>query len=415
MMAKVRARFSAWFFRHFFHLLLITSSLAMWLVPQWLLVSLGGPSFPWWMHAIGCAAIYSFHRRVVRRRRVPNAWLRRYSAVAFVSLLCAGFLIASAAIFGLATAATALATADGAALVASAARLWGVGGVAVLASAMLFGYTFGQRQLEVSRHEIGIDGWSGRLRLLQLSDIHIGQNLEIDELSAFVERANRENPDLICLTGDIVDGPHADVDRFFPHLARLRARFGVIAVLGNHDFYAGADRVADALQRHGMTVLRDRALTLDADGRSLHVIGLDDRGVDWARGKQRDAVLTSLLDEAPRDLPTLLLVHRPDVFRQAAEWGVDLTLSGHTHGGQLAVPWFGGRRRNFAEIVTVFDRGHFCIGDAQLYVNCGLGVTGQRIRLFTPREISVFDLRPRGALEPAAETAVPLRARPETA
>ena len=71
-----------------------------------------------------------------------------------------------------------------------------------------------------------------------------------------------------------------------------------------------------------------------------------------------------------------------------------LTLSGHTHGGQLAGPWFGGRRRNLAEFVTAFDRGLYRRGDAHLYVNCGLGVTGQRIRLFTPREITVAELTP---------------------
>jgi predicted MPP superfamily phosphohydrolase len=89
----------------------------------------------------------------------------------------------------------------------------------------------------------------------------------------------------------------------------------------------------------------------------------------------------------------LLLTHRPDVFGQAAEAGVALTLSGHTHGGQLGIPWRG-RHRNLAEFVTVFSRGLYRRGMAHLYVNAGLGVTGQRIRLFTPREISVFDLLP---------------------
>ncbi len=91
-------------------------------------------------------------------------------------------------------------------------------------------------------------------------------------------------------------------------------------------------------------------------------------------------------------MPILLLAHRPDIFPQAAAAGVALTLSGHTHGGQLALPWFDGRRRNLAAFITRFDRGLYRDRDSYLYVNCGLGVTGQRIRLFTPREITVFEL-----------------------
>ena len=139
-------------------------------------------------------------------------------------------------------------------------------------------------------------------------------------------------------------------------------------------------------------VLRDDAVTLDLDGAPLHVIGLDDRGRDWARGIRFDARLAALLGQAPAGVPILLLSHRPDVFPQAAAAGVALTLSGHTHGGQLALPWPGGRRRNLAEFVTAFTRGWYDAGGARRYVNSGLGVTGQRIRLFTPREISVFEL-----------------------
>ncbi len=385
--------FRAWFFRHFFHLLLISSSAAMWVVPAWMAYMVVGVAIPPLGHLLGVVAVYLLNRTLVRGPRLASgAWLRRYSALAFVLLLCSLFLLASSSIFGAVRVLADFSGPEAASIVASAYRWWGMSGIALLSCAMLFGYTGGQRQIDINRLRIPLPRWTGDFRILQLSDIHVGQNLSYEQLEGFVALANRESPDLICLTGDIADGPKADLDRFFPVLGRLQARFGVIAILGNHDHYAGADAVEAALERNGILVLRDRSVTLDIDGEKLHVVGLDDRGLDWARGMQDDGILRRLLEDAPRGVASLLLVHRPDIFRQAASEGVDLTLSGHTHGGQLAVPWFGGRRRNLAEFVTRFDRGLFRIDGASLYVNCGLGVTGQRIRLFTPREISVFDL-----------------------
>ena len=392
----------ALFFRKFFHLLLIASSVAMWVVPAWIATVVGGVAIPAAGHFVAVAVVYSFNRALVRGPlRGAGDWLRRYSAVAFVLLLCSVFLVASVSVFGALGFVVGLASTDAGSAVAGASRLWGLSGIVLVSGAMLFGYTGGQRQLGVNRLDVPVRGWTGELRILQLSDIHVGTNLSFEQLEGFVERANRETPDLVCLTGDIADGPHADLETFFPLLGRLRARLGVVAVLGNHDHYAGADRVEAALEANGITVLRDRAMTLDLDGERLHVIGLDDRGLDWARGMPNDGVLARLLEESPERVPQLLLVHRPDVFRHAAESGVALTLSGHTHGGQIALPWFGGRRRNLAEFITPFDRGFFDLDGARLYVNCGLGVTAQRIRLFTPREISVFELRAAGVADVA--------------
>jgi predicted MPP superfamily phosphohydrolase len=241
--------------------------------------------------------------------------------------------------------------------------------------------------------QIPVVGLARPLRVAQISDIHVGQNLSRVQLERFVAAVNATEADLICITGDIADSPLADMAAFFPILAQLEAAHGVMAILGNHDHYAGADRVEEALRRWTpFTVLRDDAVTLPVAGARLHVVGLDDRGRDWARGVVADARLEALLEAAPADAPVLLLVHRPDIFAQAATAGVALTLCGHTHGGQLAIPWRGGRRRNLAEFITAFDRGLYRQGVAHLYVNAGLGVTGQRIRLFTPREISVFEL-----------------------
>jgi predicted MPP superfamily phosphohydrolase len=261
---------------------------------------------------------------------------------------------------------------------------------------MWYGYVFGQRELRVTELALPFGGHAtgGGPRIAHISDIHVGQNLSLEQLVGFVDRVNALEVDLICVTGDIADSASADFETFFPVLGRLRARSGVVAILGNHDHYAGAERVVAALRRWtDFRVMRDEAVTLDVSGVPVHVIGLDDRGRDWARGLESCARLAELVEQAPPRIPILLLSHRPDLFPQAAAAGVALTLSGHTHGGQLAVPWFGGRRRNLAEFITPFHRGLYERGASYLYVNSGLGVTGQRIRLFTPREIGVFELR----------------------
>jgi hypothetical protein len=402
--SRMHAAAARVFFRSFFFLLILAVSAAQWAVFAWW-VSLGvGVSLPWWAHGLGVGGLYVGNRVLTRTRtRQRGAVFRWYTATAFVSLFCSAFLLATAALFvvlegALGVLSVQALTIDGQAMLGAGldgAFRWVASlGMAVIALAMGYGYALGQHELRITRIALPMPGVrpGPPLRIAQISDIHVGQNLSAAQLRGFVERVNATAPDLICITGDIADSPLADYPTFFPILAELQARFGVCAILGNHDHYADAASVTAALQRWTpFRVLRDSAVTLDLDGTRLHVIGLDDRGRDWARGVQSDGRLGELLEEAPADTPLLLLCHRPDIFHQAAAARVSLTLSGHTHGGQLAVPWFG-RRRNLAEFVTAFDRGLYRRGDSHLYVNCGLGVTGQRIRLFTPREISVFEL-----------------------
>ena len=405
-LGRIRGSITRRFFGSFFFLLLLAVSAAQWTVIAWILAVAIQVSLPWPLHAAAVLGIYATNRRLTGGRipRRGAAAFRAYAGTAFVSLFCAVFLalawvafatvdgvlgVLSAQAFG---AAGQLAVQAG---VGNAFRWTGSIGMGAIALLMAYGYAVGQHELRVTRQRIPVPGLGRALRVAQISDIHIGQNLSRLQLERFVSEVNATDADLVCITGDIADSPHADLAAFFPVLGRLRARHGVCAILGNHDHGAGADQVVAALQRWtDFRVLRDTAETIDCGGTPLHVIGLDDRGPDWARGVRSDPCLTDLLAAAPPDVPVLLLAHRPDIFAQAAEAGVPLTLSGHTHGGQLALPWFGGRRRNLAEFVTAFNRGLYRRDAAHLYVNCGLGVTGQRIRLFTPREITVAELTP---------------------
>lgn len=403
---RPRAGLARLFYRYFFLLLLVVASAAQWAVVAWGLHVATGLALPWWGQALAVAALYAFNRWItaLRPRHASGPAFRAYTATAFISLFCATFLLAVAALWGLTSTLLGALSAQALTVGAQSSLVAGIDGtfhwVATLGMVMIaltmgYGYAVGQHQLHVTRTTLPMRGLGRPLRIAQISDIHVGQNLTMRQLRGFVDQVNRLDADLICVTGDIADSPSADYARFFPLLGELRARYGVCAILGNHDHYAGADRVVDELQRWTpFQVLRDEAITLDVDGAALHVIGLDDRGRDWARGVLSDARLAELLEAAPGATPVLLLAHRPDVFHQAAAAGVGLTLSGHTHGGQLALPWFGGRRRNLAEFITAFDRGLYAAQGVHLYVNCGLGVTGQRIRLFTPREISLFELEP---------------------
>jgi predicted MPP superfamily phosphohydrolase len=405
-----RGRLTAFYFRKFFSLLMVLVSIAEWACVAWVLAfGFGFASAPW-AHLLGVVGIYTLNGFIVRLRsarlrRGPGLALRVYTAAAFTSLFCFAFMLASGIVWvGMRTV---VGTLSAQALTQAGQTAIGDGldgtfqwlvslGMLSIGLTMGYGYVFGHRELSVNVIRLPLtNGWPRGIpfRIAQISDIHVGQNLGRRQLSAYVERVNAANPDLICITGDITDSPHADVEALFPVLGRLKARYGVVAILGNHDHYAGADRVVEQLRRWtAFRVLRDEAVTVEAGEARLHVIGLDDRGRDWARGVRSDARLTELIADAPPAIPVLLLAHRPDLFDQAAAAGVVLTLSGHTHGGQLALPWFGGQRRNLAQFVTRYDRGLYRRGSSSLYVNCGLGVTAQRIRLFTPREISIFDI-----------------------
>ncbi len=409
IVVTVRVWVARLFFRNFFHLLFLTIACAQWTCAAWLVGALSDVALPIWVHAPGVAALYTFNRGLTARRRsgrvyAPRMALRLYAATAFISLFCFLFLVVSAAIWvvgsgivGALSAAPFPVTIDPA-FDAHAGGLFrwfvstGMGAITLL---FVYGYAIGQRQLRVTRIRLALPGVfpSTPLRIAQVSDIHVGQNLTVDKLRRFVGQVNAVDADLICLTGDVADSPLAAYAEFFPVLGELRARHGVCAILGNHDHYAGADRVVDELKRWtSFRVLRDQAVTLQLGDIALHVIGLDDRGRDWARGVASDARLAQLVAQAPAGTPILVLSHRPDIFPQAVAAGVALTLSGHTHGGQLALPWFGGVRRNLAEFVTAFSRGLFERNGCYLYVNSGLGVTGQPIRLFTPREITVIEV-----------------------
>ncbi|MDH3687360.1 MAG: metallophosphoesterase [Myxococcales bacterium] len=268
--------------------------------------------------------------------------------------------------------------------------------VGSIAAMLLWGFTVGQSQLDHTHLHVPLpdlaDEHAG-LRILQLSDLHIGNGMEGERLSRLIEHVNEREPDLIALTGDLFDFDPSFVEDGCRRLGELRARLGVFAVLGNHDVYTGTEVVADGFARHAPSVrlLRGDVVRLETDA-PLYIAGLDDPSGVWTARGLEIPELTALAENVPTDGNTVLLVHRPELFPQAARLGFPLVLAGHTHGGQLALPLAGGRH-NMARLITRFARGLYTEAGSLLYVNRGVGVAGPAVRVNCPREVATLELQ----------------------
>lgn len=278
------------------------------------------------------------------------------------------------------------------------AALVGGGGIAMMLGfgPILWGFLVGQRRVQVEGVSIEIadlpEALAG-LRVAHLTDLHIGMQLRSERLRRFVERVNSLEPDLIVITGDIFDYDPALIEEGCRELDKLSARFGVLAILGNHDVYTGPDKVAEGIR--GLTsiqLLRDEWTLLEIHGETLYVVGLDDPGRGWRNLDSRSDALERMVAELPQVPARLLLAHRPSYFAHAVELGLPLMLAGHTHGGQITLP---GRAAhwNVSRMVSRWTRGLFRSGQSQIYVNRGLGIVGPPVRLNCPREIALLTLQ----------------------
>jgi predicted MPP superfamily phosphohydrolase len=262
-------------------------------------------------------------------------------------------------------------------------RMAGAAAFAASGGALAWGALRGRYEWAIEEVPIRLHGLPRALdgfTIVQVSDLHVGTFVGERELRLGLGLIGRLRPDLVVITGDIVD-----VDaRFVPLAARqlgaLTARFGTVAIPGNHDYYTGVNAVCGGLGRAGIDVLRNRGKVIaPADG-GFALLGVDDLSAGHRGGTGPD------LDRAraalPRDLPTVLLAHQPRFAPMAAASGIDLQLSGHTHGGQI--------NPGFRPIDLFFQyvAGRYDVGAMQLYVNRGFGTAGPPARLGAPPEIT---------------------------
>ncbi len=242
-------------------------------------------------------------------------------------------------------------------------------------------------RFQIDRQDIVIaglpDGFHG-FTIAQLSDIHHSPYLSLERLEEAVAETNALRPDVIVLTGDYVTHTTRYVEPCAECLGRLRARFGVFAVLGNHDVWVGASAVTQAFERNGIPVLNNANLPLYIGGRMIYLCGLGDTTT-------RNHDLVAALKGTRRRDTRILLSHNPNIIKEASLAECDLVLSGHTHGGQVKLPVIGAPI-SYNRHGKQYTRGWAQMKKTQIYVNRGLGTIFLPIRYQCPPEISLLRL-----------------------
>ncbi|HET6413803.1 MAG TPA: metallophosphoesterase [Anaeromyxobacter sp.] len=224
------------------------------------------------------------------------------------------------------------------------------------------------------------------LTIAQITDLHVGPTLRDREVRRVVEQTNALRPDLVAITGDLVDGSVAELGQAVSELALLRARYGVVFVTGNHEYYSGVGPWLAELRRLGIRVLENERVRLGDAGASLDLAGVDDwRAASSGPGGYGAALGRALSGRDP-DRSLVLLQHQPRGVDEAVRAGVELQLSGHTHGGQifpfsllvgLVYPYVAGLYRHREETLA-----------GQIFVSRGTGFWGPPMRLGSPPEIA---------------------------
>ena len=283
---------------------------------------------------------------------------------------------------------------------------------------VMYGYAAERLRYEVRRVEIPLTGLPPELdgiEIVQISDIHLSSYMSRGSVRRAVDMANDVGADLAVVTGDLVTGVHDSVYDCVDEVRRLHAPLGVYGCNGNHEIYARAEDLAERLyQQAGMKMLRRENAIINYRGAQLNLIGVDYQRERMPSGRKVQ-MLANVAPLIRRDMPNILLSHNPNSFNRAAELGIELTLAGHTHGGQVQVEildvslsparfitdYIAGlyhrpllmpdQPKRLGETIKLMPNAPK--GLAALYVNRGLGTVGAPVRLGAPPEITHIVLR----------------------
>ncbi len=281
-------------------------------------------------------------------------------------------------------------------------------------AAGVYGFGFERLRFGVHRIDLPIANLPAALdgmTIAQLSDIHASNYMPAPEIRRAVDMANDLGADVTMVTGDFITGAGDPLEECIAELSRLHAPIGVWGCNGNHEIYAHVEaEAAELFERYGMRLLRQQNATLNWHGQPINLIGVDYQTAEDAIGRPR-VYLTEIESLVRRDMPNILLSHNPNTFRRSAELGIELMLTGHTHGGQVRVEILH-QNLSPARFMTPYIAGLYSrpLGapstvsdddppsdpkkpEAVLYVNRGLGTIGIPVRLGVPPEITLHTLR----------------------
>ncbi|MBA2733916.1 MAG: metallophosphoesterase [Acidobacteria bacterium] len=248
-------------------------------------------------------------------------------------------------------------------------------------------------RLVVKEEAIELANWPssfGNLKIAVLSDLHVGSPfIDAEKVHYIVSQVNQAQPDLIVLLGDfmiqgVVGGTQVEPESIAENLKGLRARHGVFAVLGNHDWWYDGPRVQRSLESVGIRVLENDVARIERDGQSIWLAGLTDA---WTNRTDIEGTLQKVTDENP----VIVLTHNPDLFVLIPS-RVILTLAGHTHGGQVNFPFFG-RLKVPSEYGQRYAIGHIIENNHHLFVTSGIGTSIIPVRFRVPPEIVILTLK----------------------
>jgi predicted MPP superfamily phosphohydrolase len=260
----------------------------------------------------------------------------------------------------------------------------------VVTGALAYGFLGEPRHIRTTEVEIGISdlpaSWDG-LRIVQLSDFHRGKHVAERHIAKAGDIARNLSPDLVVLTGDFVTGSAALVGSCLEALGKIPSALGTFAVLGNHDWWTGGALVTRGLEEAGIHVLSNAAVRLGKANAPLWLLGVDDL---WSPTFS----LSKAVHAVEHPGTTILLCHNPDVLPRAVRRGLDLVLSGHTHGGQVCLPGIGALLLPI-EGDRSLARGLHRSGQTQIFVTTGVGLVSPPIRINCPPEVAAITLRRR--------------------
>lgn len=264
-------------------------------------------------------------------------------------------------------------------------RLFFMSALAISWMVIFYGSVIEPRALVVTKQTVTLaESPSQTLSIALLSDFHVGPYKGKEWVRHVVKKTNEQAPDFVLIAGDFVFYDPDDVEKLEP-LANLKARFGVYAVTGNHDYSGHAPAyVIQTLERLGVVVLENEFLSFDVEGKPFMIVGISDI---WFDGDPIASLYDVSMDET-----VILLTHNPDVLLLPLVDRADLVLAGHTHGGQIRLPWIGPVARVPTELGNALDKGFFHYNNQEVFITSGVSETGPRVRLFNPPEIALLSI-----------------------